>query len=76
VVLWQLPAAGGEKIGALKYRLFYGTAAGSCLMRHDNERGKGHHWNVLGTKQPYHFTDVETLVGDFLGEIEKIRKRQ
>ncbi len=57
----------------MKYRLFYGTADGTCLLRYDNEESKGDHRHVVGVEQPYHFTDVDTLVKDFLEDIERIR---
>jgi hypothetical protein len=74
MVLWQLPVVPGERMGVLKYRLFYGAADGTCLLRYDNEKGKGHHRHVLDLEEPYRFTDVETLVKDFLEEIEQMRK--
>jgi hypothetical protein len=72
MVLWQLPLTGGEKKVTLKYRLFYGAPDGTCLLRYDNE--KGHHRHVLGLEEPYRFTDVDTLVKDFLEDIEPIRE--
>jgi hypothetical protein len=50
-----------------------GTADGTCLLRYDNEESKGDHRHVVGVEQPYHFTDVDTLVNDFLQDIERIR---
>lgn len=73
MVLWQLPATPNERPGTLKYRLFYGTADGTCLLRYDNEESNGDHRHVVGVEQPYHFTDVDTLVKDFLEDIERIR---
>jgi hypothetical protein len=74
MVLWQLPRTAGEKVGVLKYRLFYGAADGTCLLRYDNEKGKGHHRHVSDLEEPYDFVDADTLVKDFLEEIERIRK--
>lgn len=74
MVLWQLPRTVGEKAGALKYRLFYGAADGTCLLRYDNEKGKGHHRHVMDVEEPYDFVDADILVKDFLHGIERIRK--
>lgn len=74
MVLWQLPRTGGEKAGALKYRLFYGAADGTCLLRYDTENGKGHHRHVLDVEEPYDFVGADILVKDFLREIERMRK--
>ena len=40
----------------------------------DNESGKGDHKHVGSQEESYHFIDVETLVADFLAEIEKARR--
>jgi len=76
MVLWQLPATPDERTGTLKYRLFYGTADGTCLLRYDNEKSKGYHRHVVELEEPYHFNDVDTLVKDFLQDIERIRQNK
>jgi len=62
MVLWQLPEKTSEKPYSLKYRLFYGLADGACVVRYDNETGKGDHRHIRGKEEPYEFRDVETLV--------------
>lgn len=59
----------------LKYRLYYGLANGTCEVRYDNETGKGDHRHSKDQEEQYHFTDVETLLADFLADIEKARRR-
>lgn len=44
------------------------------MLRYDNEKSKGHHRHVLDVEEPYEFVDVDTLVKDFLEEIDNIRK--
>jgi hypothetical protein len=56
--------------------LFYGNAKGKCLVRYDNERGKGDHKHIKGKEEPYSFTDVKTLVADFQRDIDTIRRLQ
>ena len=73
MVLWQLPEKASDRPHGLKYRLFYGLKDGTCLVRYDNESGKGDHKHILGREQPFQFNDVETLVAVFLEEIEKAR---
>jgi hypothetical protein len=75
MVLWQLPQKTADRPHGLKYRLYYGLADGSCLVRFDNESGKDDHKHVGGQEESYHFIDVETLVADFLAEIEKARRK-
>ncbi len=74
MILWQLPQKSPDKPHGLKYRLYYGLVDGNCIVRYDNESGKGDHKHVRGQEEPYRFKDVETLVVDFLEEIEKARK--
>ena len=74
MVLWQLPRKTSEEQYGLKYRLYYGLADGTCIVRYDNEIGKGHHRHLGGTEEPYLFNDVDTLVANFLEDIEKVRR--
>ncbi|MBW1780944.1 MAG: hypothetical protein JRL30_09420 [Deltaproteobacteria bacterium] len=75
MVLWQLPKITSDKPHGLKYRLYYGLDDGTCLVRYDNESGKGDHKHIEGREEAFQFKDVETLVAEFLEEIEKVRKR-
>ena len=75
MVLWQLPKKSPDRPHGLKYRLYYGLANGTCLVRFDNESGKGAPKHVGSQEESYLFIDVETLVADFLAEIEKARRK-
>lgn len=74
MVLWQLPEKSAENPHGLKYRLYYGLADGTCLVRYDNETGKGDHRHRGDQEEPHQFEGVETLVADFLEDIEKARR--
>lgn len=74
MVLWQLPAKSKETPHGLKYRLYYGLGDGTCIVRYDNETGKGDHRHIGNKEELYPFKNVETLVTDFLEEIEKARR--
>ena len=76
MVLWQLPQKTPDRPHGLKYRLYYGLGDGTGLVRFDNESGKGDHKHVGSQEENYHFNDVETLVADFLAEIEKARRKE
>ena len=52
-----------------KYRLFFGRADGTCLVRYDNERGKGDHRHVDDGEEAYRFTGIEKLLTDFAADI-------
>lgn len=74
MVLWQLPKKSSDKPHGLKYRLYYGLADGTCLVRYDNETGKGDHRHIRGNEESYAFKNVENLVTDFLSDIESARR--
>ena len=72
MVIWRLPEEDSERPHGLKYSLFYGHS-GQCLVRYDNERGKGDHRHAGDQKTPYSFISVEQLIQDFKTDIERIR---
>lgn len=74
MVIWKLPEATVERQHGLKYRLYYGDADGKCLIRYDNETGKGDHRHFYDKEEPYRFVNVETLVADFQRDIDKLRR--
>lgn len=64
MVIWVLPAAAPERPHGLKYRLYCGRP-GVCLVRYDNESGKGDHRHYGDWEEPYPFLSVEQLLVDF-----------
>ncbi len=74
MMLWQLPTRTPARPHGLKYRLYYGLPDGTCLLRYDNESGKGDHRHYRGREQSYRFSSVETLVQDFLADVAKLRR--
>lgn len=74
MVIWRLPETDGERPHGLKYRFYYGLSDGTCLVRYDNERGKGDHRHWGDHEEPYRFVDIETLMADFLSDVTKARE--
>ena len=74
MVIWHVPTSTTERPHGLKYRLYYGDTAGNCLVRYDNETGKGDHKHIRGKEEAYTFTTVETLVADFQRDIDRFRR--
>jgi len=70
-VIWEVPQPPMPSTHLVKYRLVY-VVSGERLVGYDNERGKGDHKHLLGVQSPYAFTDVETLIADFLKDVEEI----
>jgi hypothetical protein len=73
IVIWQLPQISPERPHALKYRMHYGRVDGTCIVRYDNEIGKGDHRHIGKREEPYPFTDIETLLNDFFDDVAKAR---
>ena len=73
MVLWQLPRSTPDRPHGFKYRLYYGTSDGTCLVRYDNEAGKGNHRHYRKRELPYKFRDVDALVEDFMADITRLR---
>lgn len=70
LVIWQLPRATPDRPHALKYRLYLGRG-GKCLVRYDNESGKGDHRHILGKETPYRFVSLDKLRRDFESDVRK-----
>ena len=70
LVIWQLPRATRERPHALKYRLYFGRGR-KCLVRYDNETGKGDHRHVRGKETPYRFVSLARLRRDFEADMKK-----
>jgi hypothetical protein len=75
IVIWKLPKplAGSRHI--FKYRLAY-IANQRCVLRFDNEAGKGDHKHLDEVEVPYLFTNLDALQADFWAEIMRRRKRK
>ena len=70
LVIWRLPRATPDRSHGLKYRLYFGRD-GICVVRYDNESGKGDHRHIKGREESYSFTSVEKLRRDFEADIRK-----
>lgn len=72
-VVWELPNKTPDRPHGYKYRLYYGDNNGNCLVRYDNETGKGDHKHIGNKEVSYQFIDIDTLFDDFERDIYKIR---
>ena len=62
MVIWALPTTSVERPHGLKYR-FYCGESGQCLVRYDNEAGKGDHRHYGEIEEQYCFESIEQLPG-------------
>lgn len=68
VVVWKLPQPLRGSTHDLKYRLAY-VVDGVCVVRYDNEAGKGDHRHVGADESGYVFTSVDQLLDDFMADV-------
>jgi len=50
------------------------VVAGECVLRYDNERGKGNHKHEGGDESNYVFTTLSQLLSDFKADVRRILK--
>lgn len=72
MMIWQLPKRDRARLHGLKYRLYYGFP-GRCLVRYDNEAGKGDHKHYGSQEVSYAFVSVEQLIYDFRKDVNRLR---
>ena len=70
LVLWRVPKPLAGSNHAFKYRLAY-VVDGECVLRFDNEAGKGDHRHVGGKEGHYVFSTPEKLIADFQRDIAR-----
>ena len=70
LVLWRLPKPVEGSAHGFKYRLAY-VVRGECVLRYDNEVGKGDHRHFGGIESTCTFTTPEQLIADFQRDIER-----
>ena len=70
LVLWQVPKPLDGSNHSYKYRLAY-VVSGKCVLRYDNEAGKGDHRHERGVESTYDFSTPEKLIADFQRDIAR-----
>jgi hypothetical protein len=71
VVVWQVPQPLVGSAHSYKYRLAF-VINGVCVLRYDNESGKGDHRHTLDTEARYRFTSLDKLFADFERDVRRI----
>ena len=70
LVLWQVPKPVAGSLHGFKYRLAY-VVKGECVVRYDNELGKGDHRHFGQVERAYAFTTLDQLIADFQRDIAR-----
>ena len=73
IKVWRLPAPVHGSAHCYKYSLAL-IANGRCVLRYDNERGKGDHAHVGSQETPLVWTDLAALLDDFDRAIQRWRQ--
>lgn len=73
LVIWRVskPLAGSGH--CFKYRLAL-VANEACVLRYDNEAGKGDHRHIGASEAPVRFVSMEQLLDDFWADVARWRK--
>ena len=70
--VWQVPLAVRESAHGYKYALAY-VVGGVCVLRYDNEAGKGDHRHSGAIETVYVFTTPAQLLADFWSDVDNWR---
>ena len=70
LVLWQVPKPMAGSTHRYKYRLAY-VVDGVCVVRYDNEVGKGDHRHIDGKERAYTFKPPDKRTADFQRDIAR-----
>ncbi len=70
LVLWKISAPVPGSMHAFKYRLAY-VVDGVCVLRYDNEVGKGDHRHIGVRESAYAFSTPDALIADFQRDIAR-----
>jgi Family of unknown function (DUF6516) len=72
LVAWNVPSPMEGSNHNFKYRFAY-VVNEVCVLRYDNERGKGDHKHLYGVEYPYKFSNLKALIADFNKDLEGIK---
>jgi hypothetical protein len=75
LVIWRVPEPVRGSTHHFKYRLAF-IVEGECVLRYDNEAGKGDHRHVREHQGPYTFVDLVALQADFWTDVSEWRRSE
>ena len=71
--VWRVPPPVRGSGHDLKYALAF-IVEGVCVVRYDNEAGKGDHRHIDGREVAYAFTTPAALLADFWRDVDQWRR--
>jgi hypothetical protein len=72
IVIWSLPQPLPGSLHAFKYRLAF-VVDERCVIRYDNETGKGDHRHIFERETPYAYSTLDRLLEDFERDVGQWR---
>jgi hypothetical protein len=72
--VWKVPEPVRGSTHSFKYSLAF-VVSGLCVLRYDNEQGKGDHRHVGESQMTYEFSSPEQLIADFWADIDSWRSQ-
>lgn len=72
LAVWQVPSPVWGSLHLFKYRLAF-VVNDVCVLRYDNETGKGDHKHVGDKETPYTFSNPAQLLADFWHDVDRWR---
>jgi hypothetical protein len=73
IIVWRGPVSVRGSAHEYRYRLAL-VVDGECVLRYDNEAGKGDHRHVGDKEHVYRFKSAEQLLADFWSDVEETLK--
>lgn len=70
IVVWHVPKRVPGSTHTFKYHLAY-VVDDHCVLRYDNESGKGDHRHIDDREERYEFSNPRQLMTDFFSEITR-----
>ena len=70
IAIWEVPHPLEGSAHSYKYRLAF-VVDGVCVLRYDNESGKGDHRHTLDGQARYRFLSLDRLFADFDRDIRR-----
>lgn len=75
IVIWRVPEPLRGSSHGFKYSLAL-VSEGICVLRYDNEAGKGDHKHIGDREVSYRYVDLDTLQADFWEDVAKWRAQR
>ena len=75
IVVWVVPTSVRGSEHEYKYR-FALIDKDRCVLRYDNEAGKGDHKHIGDVEVPYDFRTLDQMQDDFWTDVELYRRRR